>query len=77
MKIASAPRSSLSRLVLTLLLLLPLVTRADNPEGEDSTGRPGGTCRSSVGCLLEPENTLAVVGLGVVLAARLRCQEGR
>src|SRR5262245_12399401 len=60
----------------------------DNPEGDDSTGRPGGACRSGadcaarfscsqgqcrytgirqaerVGCLLGPEDTLAVVGLG-------------
>jgi hypothetical protein len=73
----------------------------DNPEGEDSTGRPGGSCRSSaecaarfsctqgqcrytgirqaerVGCLLGPEDTLAVVALGLVVAARRRGREGR
>jgi hypothetical protein len=73
----------------------------DNPEGEDTTGRPGGACRSNhdcaarfscsqglcrytgirqaerVGCLLGPEDTLAVVGLGVVVAARRRSREGR
>jgi hypothetical protein len=73
----------------------------DNPEGEDSTGRPGGSCRSSgecaarfsctqgqcrytgirqaerVGCLLGPEDTLAVLGLGLVVAARRRGREGR
>jgi hypothetical protein len=73
----------------------------DNPEGDDTTGRGGGSCRSSaecatrfscsqgqcrytgirqaerVGCLLGPEDTLAVVGLGVVVAARRRRREGR
>lgn len=73
----------------------------DNPEGEDSAGRPGGACRSNgdcaarfscsqgvcrytgirqaerVGCLLGPEDTLAVVGLGLVVAARRRGREGR
>jgi hypothetical protein len=73
----------------------------DNPEGDDSTGRPGGSCRSGadcasrfsctqgqcrytgirqaerVGCLLGPEDTLAVVALGLVLVARRRGQEGR
>jgi hypothetical protein len=73
----------------------------DNPEGNDSEGRPGGACRSGadcaarfsctqgqcrytgvrqaerVGCLLGPEDTLAVVALGVVVAARRRGREGR
>jgi hypothetical protein len=73
----------------------------DNPEGDDTAGRPGGTCRSSgecaarfsctqghcrytgirqaerVGCLLGPEDSLAVVGLGLVVAARRRGREGR
>ncbi|WP_395810419.1 MXAN_6627.5 family MYXO-CTERM protein [Archangium minus] len=73
----------------------------DNPEGDDSTGRPGGACRTSgdcaarfscsqgtcrytgvrqaerVGCLLGPEDTLAVVGLGLVVAARRRRREER
>nr|AYM53726.1 hypothetical protein [Archangium gephyra] len=75
----------------------------DNPEGDDSTGRPGGACRSGndcaarfsctqgmcrytgirqadrVGCLLGPEDSLAVVGLGLglVLAARRRRREER
>ena len=68
----------------------------DNPEGEDDTGRPGGSCRGNldcptrfscsqgacrysgireaerVGCLLGPENTLGLVGLGLVLATRRR-----
>ena len=71
----------------------------DNPEGDDTTGRPGGTCHSGadcaarfscsqgrcrytgirqaerVGCLLGPEDTLAVVGLGLVVAARRRGRE--
>jgi hypothetical protein len=73
----------------------------DNPEGDDTTGRPGGSCRSGsdcaarfscsqgrcrytgirqaerVGCLLGPEDTLAVVALGLVVAARRRGREGR
>ena len=73
----------------------------DNPEGDDSAGRPGGTCRGSgdcaarfsclegrcrytgirqaerVGCLLGPADTLAVVGLGLVVLARRRGREGR
>ncbi|HEX8439184.1 MXAN_6627.5 family MYXO-CTERM protein [Archangium sp.] len=74
----------------------------DNPEGDDSTGRPGGACQSGsdcaarfsctqgrcrytgirqaerVGCLLGPEDTLAVVALGVVVvAARKRGREPR
>ncbi|WP_375768163.1 hypothetical protein NR798_41860 [Archangium gephyra] len=73
----------------------------DNPEGDDSTGRPGGACRSGndcaarfsctqgvcrytgirqadrVGCLLGPEDSLAVVGLGLVLAVWRRGREGR
>jgi hypothetical protein len=126
MKPPTALRSLFPRLALTLTLLLPLASRAqdaglqdagsvydipdasvggggadrDNPEGDDSTGRPGGTCRSGadcaarfscsqgqcrytgirqaerVGCLLGPEDTLAVVALGLVLAAR-RGREGR
>ncbi|QRN98672.1 hypothetical protein JRI60_06395 [Archangium violaceum] len=128
MKAPLPTRNGLSRLALTLTLLLPLAGRAqdagnpdagsvfdvpdgsvggggadrDNPEGDDSTGRPGGACRSSVecasrfscvqgqcrytgirqaervGCLLGPEDTLAVAGLGLVVAARRRGrQEGR
>lgn len=126
MKVPTSARCVLTRLALTLALLLPLAGGAqdagvadggvlydlpdasvdtggadrDNPEGEDSTGRPGGTCRSSaecatrfsctqgqcrytgirqaerVGCLLGPEDTLAVVALGLVVAAR-RGREGR
>lgn len=73
----------------------------DNPEGDDTTGRPGGACRSGadcaarfscsqgrcrytgirqaerVGCLLGPEDTLAVVALGLVLVARRRGREDR
>jgi hypothetical protein len=73
----------------------------DNPEGDDTTGRGGGACRTSgdcaarfscsqglcrytgirqaerVGCLLGPADTLAVVGLGLVVAARRRGREGR
>ncbi|WP_257453465.1 MXAN_6627.5 family MYXO-CTERM protein [Archangium lipolyticum] len=74
----------------------------DNPEADDSTGRPGGACRSSadcasrfscaqgqcrytgirqaerVGCLLGPEDSLAVAGLGLLVAVRRRGrQEGR
>ena len=127
MKAPSPARCVLTRLALTLALLLPLAGRAqdagvpdggslydlpdasvggggadrDNPEGEDSAGRPGGTCRSSaecatrfsctqgqcrytgirqaerVGCLLGPEDTLAVVALGLVVAVRRRGREDR
>ncbi|HEX5749941.1 MAG TPA: MXAN_6627.5 family MYXO-CTERM protein [Archangium sp.] len=72
----------------------------DNPEGDDSTGRPGGACRSGndcaarfsctqgvcrytgirqadrVGCLLGPEDSLAVVGLGLGLALAARRRGG-
>ncbi len=128
MKASSPTRCTLSRLALTLTLLLPLTGWAqdaglqdggsvydlpdasvgtggadrDNPEGDDSTGRPGGACTSGadcaarfscsqgrcrytgvrqaerVGCLLGPEDTLAVAGMGLVLAARRRGRrEGR
>jgi hypothetical protein len=127
MKAPAPARCVLTRLALTLALLLPLAGRAqdagvpdggalydfpdasvggggadrDNPEGEDSEGRPGGTCRSSaecaarfsctqgqcrytgirqaerVGCLLGPEDSLAVVALGLVMAARRRGREDR
>ena len=73
----------------------------DNPEGDDTTGQPGGACRSStecavrftcvqglcqytgireaerVGCLLAPDDSLAMAGLGLVLLMGRRGQGRR